>query len=343
MDLIFQTHVTDNRARAGSWEPLGAGRASESRMADLSSCYFCSAAMDVSLREYAVVPEAFEPTPRDQATVLVCGACQRKLDRVLEPVVTAAREQAKRARRDDAQRGQSNADRHGPQSGTRSQQGQQQPRDDRRQRTQHDAGGDQSGADTATPIVPSNATGDSGPRHPNQSDAEATANEAPRNDAADTQQPFDVDETASVFDDPDDTGDAADGDDATDSVFADGTTTVDSRDTGGTDASDTNLGDGIDFITDDDTDASNATDTGSSSSDTTDAADTTPDVDPNTYNKVVRLLQNRDLPTPRSEIETIASSAYDIPTLETEAIIDTAIQRGLVAERGDELVHPDDA
>jgi hypothetical protein len=308
-------------------------------MADLSSCYFCSAAMDVSLREYAVVPEAFEPTPRDQATVLVCGSCQRKLDRVLEPVVNAAREQAARARRDDAQRGQSNVDRRNPQSGTSSQQGQQQPRDDRRQRTQRDAGGDQSGTDTATPIVPSNATGDSGPRHPNQSDADAPRNEVPRNDAADPQQPFDVDETASVFDD---SGDAADGDDGTDSVFADGTTTVDSPDTGGTDASDTNLGDGIDFITDDN-DTSNATDTGSSSSDTTGAADTTPDVDPNTYNKVVRLLQNRDLPTPRSEIETIASSAYDIPTLETEAIIDTAIQRGLVAERGDELVHPDDA
>jgi len=66
-----------------------------------------------------------------------------------------------------------------------------------------------------------------------------------------------------------------------------------------------------------------------------------PDVDPRTYNKVVRLLKNRDLPVPRDEIEAIAGSAYDIPDHECEAILDATIERGLVAEANGQLTHPD--
>lgn len=58
-----------------------------------------------------------------------------------------------------------------------------------------------------------------------------------------------------------------------------------------------------------------------------------PDAD--TYNRVVRLLQNREFPVNRSEFSELASSAYDIPADECANVIDYAIQRGeLVEDRG---------
>lgn len=58
-----------------------------------------------------------------------------------------------------------------------------------------------------------------------------------------------------------------------------------------------------------------------------------PDAD--TYNRVVRLLQNREFPVNRSEFSELASSAYDIPADECANVIDYAIERGeLVEDRG---------
>ncbi|WP_435346159.1 hypothetical protein [Haloarchaeobius sp. HRN-SO-5] len=59
-----------------------------------------------------------------------------------------------------------------------------------------------------------------------------------------------------------------------------------------------------------------------------------------TYNKVMRLLQNRDFPIQRSEIEDVAVGAYNVDPDECRAIVDTAIEKGLVAERGSKLVDP---
>ncbi|MFC4408648.1 hypothetical protein [Haloarchaeobius iranensis] len=61
---------------------------------------------------------------------------------------------------------------------------------------------------------------------------------------------------------------------------------------------------------------------------------------PQTYNKVVRLLQNRDFPIERSEIEDVAVGAYDVDDEECSAVIDAAIQKGLVAQEGSQLVDP---
>jgi hypothetical protein len=61
---------------------------------------------------------------------------------------------------------------------------------------------------------------------------------------------------------------------------------------------------------------------------------------PQTYNKVVRLLQNRDFPIERSEIEGVAAGAYDVDIEECSAVIDAAIEKGLVAQEGSHLVDP---
>jgi hypothetical protein len=315
-------------------------------MADLSSCYFCGAAMDASLREHAVVPAAFAPTPDRQTTVVLCGTCERKLERVLDPVVDAAAAQRRAAANDPPGSdvaGTGNATTTG---------------------TDASAGDDATGAtaddDPAANLPPGGLLGDD-----DESGGDADGEPANPGDdgssAAVDGTPFEVDDTASVFDDGAD-------ETASDSVFADET------DVPRTTIPDAEAGDDDDGIAFDDQSTDRTPDgdetgtnqsrerptaTGSDATDATDATETTaggsnasagadadsepdaPDVDPRTYNKVVRLLKNRDLPVARSEIESIAGSAYDIPDHECEAIVDAAIQRGLVAEDGSELTYPD--
>jgi len=50
------------------------------------------------------------------------------------------------------------------------------------------------------------------------------------------------------------------------------------------------------------------------------------------YNKVMRLLQNREFPVDREEIETVATNAYDLRRSECAEVIDLAVDRGLIEE-----------
>lgn len=59
------------------------------------------------------------------------------------------------------------------------------------------------------------------------------------------------------------------------------------------------------------------------------------------YNKVIRLLQNREFPVDRDEIETIAANAYDLRRAECAAILDLAIERDVLAESKGQLYRPD--
>lgn len=58
---------------------------------------------------------------------------------------------------------------------------------------------------------------------------------------------------------------------------------------------------------------------------------------PEGYGKVVRLVENRDDGIERSDLEELASGAYDLSTLEVEEAIDFAIERGTFEETGDGL------
>jgi hypothetical protein len=59
------------------------------------------------------------------------------------------------------------------------------------------------------------------------------------------------------------------------------------------------------------------------------------------YNKVMRLLQNRQLPVDRAEIRDVAISAYGIDPEEFDAVIKAAVERGLIAESNGQFVDPD--
>jgi hypothetical protein len=59
------------------------------------------------------------------------------------------------------------------------------------------------------------------------------------------------------------------------------------------------------------------------------------------YNKVMRLLQNRQFPVEREEIETVAANAYDLSRSECAEVIDLAVDRGLIDESGSQLTRPE--
>jgi len=56
------------------------------------------------------------------------------------------------------------------------------------------------------------------------------------------------------------------------------------------------------------------------------------------YNKVMRLVQNREFPVDRAEIEEVAASAYQISPEACRRVIDEAIERDLLSERDGEIV-----
>mgnify|MGYP000716515298 CR=1 FL=1 len=61
------------------------------------------------------------------------------------------------------------------------------------------------------------------------------------------------------------------------------------------------------------------------------------------YNKVMRLLQNREFPVDREEIEVVAANAYQVARSDCATVIDVAVDRGLIAEENGQLVKPEDA
>ena len=58
---------------------------------------------------------------------------------------------------------------------------------------------------------------------------------------------------------------------------------------------------------------------------------------PDQYYKVLRLLQNREFPMERADLTTLVTGAYDVSTTECDRIIETAIDRDVLVERGSTL------
>lgn len=58
------------------------------------------------------------------------------------------------------------------------------------------------------------------------------------------------------------------------------------------------------------------------------------------FNKVVKLLQNREFPVDIDELVVIAQSAYEIGEPTTHEIIDALVERGVVVDDGDQLSRP---
>lgn len=98
--------------------------------------------------------------------------------------------------------------------------------------------------------------------------------------------------------------------------------------------------------TDDSTDAGGSTDDATAGTDENEpsarpagasTAERSADDTPPKYRQVMRFLGNRDLPIDRVEAESLAAGAYDLEAGEATAIVDTALERGLLTEEDGQL------
>ncbi|AGB17696.1 hypothetical protein Halru_3130 [Halovivax ruber XH-70] len=55
---------------------------------------------------------------------------------------------------------------------------------------------------------------------------------------------------------------------------------------------------------------------------------------PKAYGKVLRLLQNREFPMARADVEALAAGAYDLEDHQAEAVVDHAVEQGDLVEDG---------
>lgn len=79
---------------------------------------------------------------------------------------------------------------------------------------------------------------------------------------------------------------------------------------------------------------------GATATPTSDGVDDGPTMTRLEYNKVMRLLKNREFPVDRMEIRDVATNAYQISPDEFDAVIDAAIERDLLAEEDGQFVDP---
>lgn len=211
-------------------------------MDQLSSCYFCGGALDVSLSEYPVVPTELRAESEDSKTVVLCTTCRKKLATVVEEVVAATE-------------------------------------------------GDDPGSE---PL-----------------------------DAADSGRVDDGGFEPIATEDGSTTAGNDDGDDS-DSLLS-----------GGSSSADRTAGE-AGSTTETESAAGTTPRDGASTDDTDDGASLTR----LEYNKVMRLLQNREFPVDKSEIREVAVNAYQIRPDEFDTVIDAAVERELIAERDGQFVDP---
>ena len=320
-------------------------------MDHLSSCYFCGTALDEQLQEYAVVPPAFRDAERDVTTATLCPTCQQKLERVLDAVVAAA-EGAESAGTDATSGGD---------EGT----AEAEPGDDSDEGT--------TGAGARDVLVDPDEAIDS----PDEDDITAADVTAMAGDIDAGVGGDDGDETDGDEDDAADEIATEDGEARAGDVDADGLDEGDDDEelqeamnpdvpeefqSGGETADEAVEGtpvveEGADDATDTDgqvagedatdTDEQVAGDDADADAPASDegAGDATPSAQASIsaleYNKVMRLLQNREFPVDRAEIETVAANAYDLSRSECAAVIDLAVDRGLIAETDGQLARPE--
>ena len=249
-------------------------------MDQLSSCYFCGGALDVSLSEYPIIPKSLDPEAEKQGTVVLCSTCREKLANIVEPAVEVAKADARDAAETATDAGTTEPSGLLDDSGT--------PADDAQATTDS----------VVEPADDGSLLGDDDGSTDGQSKVERSAATA-ESDAPATPEA----ETAT---DP-----------------------LDERAAEPTEGSDTG------------TAGAETRDDDSEQSDDSDDSAGGPSLTKLEYNKVMRLLQNREMPVDRAEIREVAVNAYDIDGEQFDAIIDAAVDRDLIGQESGQLVESD--
>jgi len=322
-------------------------------MSDLSSCYFCGTALDAPLDRHTLAASGDDPT-----TVVLCPTCRRKLVSVLERVLVAAPDAetdtlvatAAAAVDDPTDDAPAVAD-------VTPDQGVGAPLD-----VTDDSEND--GAERADASPPDTDHADGVPANDAEADEEGSDDEQADRDArldesggrtaaagdaepifAGAQSATEDDDEEAVFGGSADataatgTGevggeevDEEEGDDDDDTAASDDA----SDDDVVREAEPTRDGDGTAAAEEptaaDEGGPQRASGAGAVGASETPAAET--------YNRVIRLLQNREFPVRTAEIEEVAVNAYGMEPTDFRAVVDAAVERGVIDERGERLVRP---
>lgn len=301
-------------------------------MSELRSCYFCGTPIDDSANEYSVVPEAFDPEETHQTTVVLCPACHRKLESVLDRVVAASRDAGDVADALDAPNPSPDAPNSSPSTGDVTLEG----------------APDEDGVTFTTDA------GDEAATASDRSSSEEGSDEFVGGDDQQASTGPDAPPADSSASDADETSATA-GEDAP-SIAESSTASGDDAFSADDDAPLTSGDDAVSLGTEDETDdASSASEpssapessSASSASDAASASEVSSASEPSsgppkeTYDRVVKLLRNREFPVQRDEIVTVAASAYDLPPDDVETVIDAAVERGVLVDDAGSLSRPD--
>ena len=346
-------------------------------MDHLSSCYFCGAALDKRLQEYPVVPEQLRDS-EDVTMATLCPACHQKLETIFEAIPSVSGGEAPET---DTVSGTTSedGDAGGPESDTvagpdpaaddgpliedatldggggnsEADDGEHDDRPDSKDRSEPSNDTEPANEDAVTADDVADMAGDIDPDILDDGDDSGEDDDlrpAMQADASDAFGGTDGDETAESgtvgepdVGDPLDTGGSDDGGDeelasAMEAEMPSEFQSDDDTATGTDPTGDADTPTGSDDGPDDA--ASDESPTASTDEEET-AATARTSISALEYNKVMRLLQNREFPVGREEIETVAASAYDLSRAECAEVIDLAVDRGLVGEDGDRLVRPD--
>lgn len=339
----------------------------------LSSCYFCGDALDASLDEYPVVPPALRPSGGAQKTVVLCRGCHRKLDTVLDLVVESVEDRldgdqpgiaesladaddvlrpveegSEPGSADDLETGPADGDERANRSGSGADRGRSDDdpssgdspvegdtaddsgiavRTDERDDSSTGRSNDSAEAAPGDPLK-SSGTGD-----PLKSSGDETTDDSPGISAADRSR--DGDASAS---ERSDAGDARTGRSEDGAAAKSDRSYSSSQAAGGRP-----VGEGSDQSRDAEQAGSESGSTESSEAGADEGRDSDgPSLTRLEYNKVMRLLKNREFPVDRAEFVTVASNAYQFSESEVDQVLDAAIDHGLLDERDGQLVSGDD-
>lgn len=314
-------------------------------MAPLRSCYFCGEAVGAALDEHSIPADAPDD---DQVTVTLCSTCKGKLDQLLAHLHRQPGDVA-----DDEFDGAENGTATGPaasESGDATASGEAAGDDESREAS--NAGGrSQSGSErSASADEPAGASGP-GAGASGASPTDPAGDGAVADPASVEQDPiFATDEGTLLESEEADDADAAEaaGADSDAAPGQAGDATAAPVDGATDDAAATESADAAgnassaETATEAESTSRSVDETAAASADaSSDADDPLANVSTRTYNRVVRLLQNREFPVDRAEFETLATNAYEMEPDECATALDAIVEKGLLEERDGKFYRPD--
>lgn len=290
-------------------------------MAEFASCYFCGTALDAQIDPYPVVPE--DAGTDDRPTVDLCPVCRRKLSKVLDVALSTA---------DDAEVAATplaagpdpsplEADHEDPTADLGSEGENEEPT----------YAVEPSGE--ATAVEETEEGDDDGSGDGDDADADSTVGDATPDSANDETEDDETVADAAASAASDEPPEPTAGDESPSAESTEADDAVANGEAPGTAADDEARSETVDEDTRTEAGGEGTAESG---------ADKPSVLSTPAAQKIIKLLQNREFPVEREEIEVVASNAYEIPQQDCDDVIEALVSEGYVGERKGKLVRPEE-